>query len=102
MEQTILEEIDKVKFAIEQMFKDAYTHLHLDGRFSPHKNFTNSLEEWCNKTDRDFRVWQLSMFRLFSLRAKFKYSGARSIVNYVINLDKEKLGLGELITSPVC
>lgn len=94
-------DISTIKFTIEEMLKEAYRHLHLDGRFSPHKNFTKSLEEWCNKTDRDFNVWQISMFRLFSLRAKFKYSGTRSIVNYVIEKDKEKLGLEELITSSV-
>lgn len=93
MQQDLIPKIDKAKFAIEILFKQAYEHTHLDGRFSPHRNFTRSLEEWCDKNNMDFRKWNESMFRLFSLRAKFPNSKPAKIVNYVIDRDKEKLQL---------
>lgn len=74
-------------FTIEQMFKEAHKTT------SPDRTFMNNLEEWCIKTGKDFRQWQHSMYRLFTLKSKFPYSPVSKIVGYVLNKDKEALGL---------
>ena len=76
---------------ITDMFERAQRNTHLDGRFSPHKNFVEDLEQWCEQTGRDFRAWNLSMFRLFSLKAKYPDQPDKDIVDYVLKRDADIL-----------
>ena len=76
---------------ITSMFERAQKHTHLDGRFSPHRNFVEELEQWCEETGRDFRAWNLSMFRLFSLKSKHPDEPAKNIVDYVLKRDADVL-----------
>ena len=93
MDKHSIPTIDKIKFVIETFFKQAYQDTDQAGRHSPCTNFMNSLEDWCQKTNRDYRVWQLSMYRLFSIKSKFPNMKSQYIIGSVFAVDKNKLGL---------
>ena len=81
------------QIAMEGMLEESYSHTELNGRFSPHKNFTESLEEWCEKNNADFRIWRLSTLRFFTLRAICPRTEPKKLVRYCLIRDQKILGL---------
>jgi hypothetical protein len=91
--ETLTTKEDVVSVAILSMFKESFLNTHLTGRFSPHKNFTESLQEWCEVNGKNFKDWNFSMYRLFTLHSRFPSAPLAKIVNFVLARDKEFLNL---------
>lgn len=77
--------------AILHMVEESHKNLQLDGRFSPHKNFIEALENWCEANSLDFRTWQLSTYRIFTLINTTKIQ-TKEAVRYVLQRDRALLG----------
>lgn len=80
------------RVAIKHMFDESFKMTHLNGRFSPHKNFTEDLEEWCEKNKFDKEKWKAPALKLFRLREKYPNTPSKDIVNYVLSKEAYVLG----------
>lgn len=82
------------KFAINQILERSLTNIHLDGRFSPHKNFINDLEYWCTTNNLDFNSWRkLVADKTFNYSKAESYNSYADILNSNLQENKEKLNL---------
>lgn len=91
--KTFFMNIIAAQLDMERMFEESHKNTNLAGRFSPHKNFTEALTEWCEKHERNIRVWALSSIRFFSLKARFPEKTTKEIVIYCLWRDKKILEL---------
>lgn len=72
----ILDELNEVS----ALYHNSFENLQLNGRFSPHKNFVESLKDWCKERDKNFNVWKDFSDNLYNIYKKDKRNTASSFI----------------------
>jgi hypothetical protein len=82
----------EISTTIKRMFIQSYQIATINkSGLSAHSYFVKMLEVFCENKGFDFRTWNLSMYRLFSLKSQFPGEAVEHIVRHVLNRDKEVL-----------